>query len=339
MTLRELLDTLKGLGAKLTLHDGDTITIEPPDVLTPAIRAALTEHQTALVALIRSGPASTSSFDVLMTAFDGLSARPSAEVLHERLQTLAAGLTGADPLFRALVRAEAIARLETLGVRAAARLVDAALTVRLSNTGHAPGRGLLFADPAPWPDAVDGAALLDALADTYRRFVSLPDGGAEALALWILFTYALEAFDVAPILALCSPLKRCGKTTTEDLTTALAHRPLAAANLTVAALYRTVEHWAPTLIVDEADTFLLTNLALRGVLNSGHTRATAFVVRAVGQEPRLFSTWGARMIALIGRLPATLDGLAMSTPSSRSEDVRRRTCAAGSLWDRASSEA
>ena len=36
MTLRELLDTLKCLGAKITLHDGDAITIEPPDVLTPA---------------------------------------------------------------------------------------------------------------------------------------------------------------------------------------------------------------------------------------------------------------------------------------------------------------
>ena len=219
MTLRELLDTLKNLGAKLTLHDGDALTVQPPDVLTPAIRAALTEHQTALVALIRSGPASPSSFDALMTAFDGLSARPSAEVLHERLQTLAIGLTGADPLSRALVRAEAIARLEALGVRAAARLVDAALTARLSDAGRpAPGRGLLFANPDPWPEAVDGAALFDALADTYRRFVSLPDGGAEALALWILFTYALEAFDVAPILALCSPVKRCGKTTPRSRT-------------------------------------------------------------------------------------------------------------------------
>src|SRR5215470_13588127 len=89
-------------------------------------------------------------------------------------------------------------------------------------------------------------------------------GQLGAGGLWIVFTYALDAFDVAPILALCSPLKRCGKTTTEDLTAALAQRPLTAANITVAALYRTVEQFAPTLIVDEADTFLLTNLALRG---------------------------------------------------------------------------
>ena len=193
-----------------------------------------------------------------------------------------------------------------------------------------PGRGLVFADPDPWPEAVDGAALLDDLAQTYRRFVSLPDG-AEALALWIVFTYALDVFDVAPILALCSPLKRCGKTTTEELTAALANRPLTAANITVAALYRTVEQFAPTLIVDEADTFLLTNLGLRGIINSGHTRATAFVVRTVGHEPRLFSTWGARMIALIGHLPTTLEDRAIVLPMRRRapgetvERIRRDT--------------
>jgi hypothetical protein len=73
-------------------------------------------------------PSSTSAFDALMTAFDGVDAPPSAEVLRERLRTLAAGLAGADPLFRELVRAEAIARLAALGVRAAARLVGAALS-------------------------------------------------------------------------------------------------------------------------------------------------------------------------------------------------------------------
>src|SRR5215475_5569841 len=177
------------------------------------------------------------------------------------------------------------------------------------NPGPRPSTARPFSKNSPIPTAY--------LPPTYRCVVSLPDGGAEALALWIVFTYALDAFDVAPILALCSPLKRCGKTTTEDLTAALAQRPLTAASITVAALYRTVEQFAPTLIVDEADTFLLTNLALRGVINSGHTRATAFVIRTAGHEPRLFSTWGARMIALIGRLPATLEDRAIVLPMRR----------------------
>ena len=318
MTLRELLETLKCFGLKLALHDGDTIMVEPPDLLTPALQAALAEHHAALVALICSEPSSTSSFDTLLTGLDGLGARPPTPVLQERLRTLADGLSGADPLVRELVRAEAIARLTALGVRTPARIVDAALNARpgLMN-GAGSGRRLVFADPEPWLEAVDGSTLLDDLAQTYRRFVSLPDGAAEALALWIVFTYALDAFAVAPILALCSPLKRCGKTTTEDLTAALAKRPLAAANITAAALYRTVEQFAPTLIVDEADTFLLTNLALRGIINSGHTRATAFVIRTAGHEPRLFSTWGARMIALIGRLPATLEDRAIVLPMRR----------------------
>src|SRR5215813_538860 len=318
MTLRELLETLKTFGIKLALHDGDIITADPPEMLTPAGRAAVAEHYAALVALIRSGPSVTPSFDTLMSGLDDLGARPPAEVLQERLRILADGLARADPLVRELVRAEAIARLIALGVRTPARLIDAALNARPSLRGGAgSGRGLVFADPEPWPEPVDGAALLDDLAQTYRRFVSLPDGGTEALALWIVFTYALDAFDMAPILGLCSPLKRCGKTTTEELTAALAKRPLAAANITVAALYRTVECFAPTLIVDEADTFLLTNLALRGIINSGHTRATAFVIRTAGHEPRLFSTWGARMIALIGRLPATLEDRAIVLPMRR----------------------
>jgi len=332
MTLRELLETLKTFGIKLALHDGDIITADPPEMLTPAGRAAVAEHYAALVALIRSGPSVTSSFDTLLSGLDDLGARPPAEVLRERLRILADGVARADPLVRELVRAEAIARLIALGVRTPARLIDAALNACPSlRSGAGSGRGLVFADPEPWPEPVDGAALLGDLAQTYRRFVSLPDGGAEALALWIVFTYALDAFDVAPILALCSPLKRCGKTTTEDVTSVLAKRPLAAANISAAALYRTVECFAPTLIVDEADTFLLTNLALRGIINSGHTRATAFVIRTAGHEPRIFSTWGARMIALIGRLPATLEDRAIVVPMRRRapgetvERIRRDT--------------
>src|SRR5262249_6674079 len=239
LTLRELLETLKCFGVKVALRDGDTITVEPLDLLTPTLRAALSEHHAALVALMRSTPSSTSPCDAVRGGLSALDARPPAELLQERLRTLADGLAAADPLVRELVRAEAIARLTTLGVRTPARIVDAALNACLSHTSSSgSGRCLVFAEPEPWPATVDGAALVDDLAPTYRRFVSLPDGGAEALALWVVFTYALDAFAVAPILALCSPLKRCGKTTTEELTAALAKRPVAAANITVAALYR-----------------------------------------------------------------------------------------------------
>src|SRR5262249_30104367 len=45
-----------------------------------------------------------------------------------------------------------------------------------------------------------------------------------------------------------------------------------------------------------------------GILNSGHTRRTAYVLRTVGEdhEPRQFATWAPLAIAMIGELPGTL---------------------------------
>jgi hypothetical protein len=51
---------------------------------------------------------------------------------------------------------------------------------------------------------------------------------------------------------------------------------------------------------------------LRGILNSGHTRDTAFVIRVSGEElePRRFSTWGTKAVALIGKLEGRYTTLA-----------------------------
>src|SRR5262249_27361109 len=50
------------------------------------------------------------------------------------------------------------------------------------------------------------------------------------------------------------------------------------------------------------------NEEIRGILNSGHTRDAAFVIRCVGDnsEPRKFSTWAAKALASIGKLAFTL---------------------------------
>src|SRR5213593_2916380 len=42
----------------------------------------------------------------------------------------------------------------------------------------------------------------------------------------------------------------------------------------------------PTLLIDEADTFLQGNDELRGILNSGYSRKTAYVVRVANAFPR-----------------------------------------------------
>ncbi len=170
------------------------------------------------------------------------------------------------------------------------------------------GRELELPEPSPWPEPVDGADVLEDVVDTLRRFVVMAGEQGVAEALWIVHTFLMSQIDISPILAITSPTPRCGKTRNEILLKALVCRPLLASSLTPAAIFRTIEKARPCLLIDELDTFLAVSDELRGILNSGHTRDAAFVIRAVGDdhEPRLFSTWAPKALAMIGRLPPTL---------------------------------
>ena len=147
----------------------------------------------------------------------------------------------------------------------------------------ASGSILELPEVEPWPEPVNGAVLLNDLRQVFQRFVVLPRWSAEALALWTLHTYAFERRDVSTYLGLESPEKRCGKTTLLTVLSELVNRPVVAANISSPALFRVIEEMRPTLLIDEADTFLQGNDELRGILNSGYTRKTAYVVRVANQ--------------------------------------------------------
>jgi putative DNA primase/helicase len=180
------------------------------------------------------------------------------------------------------------------------------------------GSEVAFDEAEPWPYVVDGGALLAAIAGVFERHAALPAHAATALALWCLHAWAFEASFTTPRLAITSPQPRCGKTTVLRLVGAFVPRQLPTANATVSSLFRIVEKHRPTLLIDEADTFLSENLELRGLLNSGFQRDGTFL-RNVGDdyEPRVFSTFSAVAIALIGRLPATLEDRSIKVPMRR----------------------
>lgn len=275
-----------------------------------------------------SAPADTSVRDRL-DAIGALSLgdNPSPDAIEAVLRRWAASLNGADDL-RVQLERDALVALPALSAGA----VDAALS---SVRGHARHEGegdrggaLSPKDPEPWPEAVDGEVLLVDLTETFNRFLALPDGAAVGLALWAVHAHAHDASPVSPVLAVTSPEKRCGKTTLLELLSALVPRPLPASNLTPAVVFRAVEKWHPTLLVDEADTFLRRGDELRGVLNSGHRRSLAFVPRCVGDdhEVRTFRTWAPKAVALIGELPDTL--------ADRSIEIRMRRRAPGEEVER-----
>jgi hypothetical protein len=188
-------------------------------------------------------------------------------------------------------------------------MLDRAVAAERDN-GGAPGQGrpLDLPEPKPWPDPVDGTALLDELAGAIRNHVVIDLHEANAVALWVLGVHAFDVWVIFPRLFITAPEKQCGKTTLLDALSRLVPRRLIASSITAAALFRTIEAACPTLLLDEADAYLRDNEELRAVVDAGHRRDGA-VVRTVGDnhEPRLFSAFAPMALAAIGRLPGTIE--------------------------------
>jgi putative DNA primase/helicase len=157
----------------------------------------------------------------------------------------------------------------------------------------------------PWDDPVDGEELFAEITALIKRHVVLSEAQVTAVACWIVFTYGYDSMTLCPQLLVSSPSKRCGKTTLLEAIMLLLLRPLAASNITPSAVFRSVEACKPTLVIDEADTFLNGRGSdeMAGILNSGHRRATAFVIRTeeIGGKrlPVQFSTFCTKIIAMI----------------------------------------
>jgi putative DNA primase/helicase len=167
----------------------------------------------------------------------------------------------------------------------------------------------------PWDTAVSGAELLDDLEKMFRRYIILPKCAAEALALWTLHAWTMDAGDISPFLVLVSPTKRCGKTSVLIILYYVTPRSELASNISASAVFRYIQETRPTLLIDEADTFVRDNEEMRGILNSGHTKAAAHVIRNVEingeHKPRRFSTWAPKAIATIRALADTLEDRAI----------------------------
>ena len=176
-----------------------------------------------------------------------------------------AGITETDE--EAIARLAALPELEhervrkgearRLGMRTA--LLDKLVRNKRSGSDgdHLQGRPIEWNDPVPWPEPVDGAALLTDIAGLIRRYVDMPDEKADSVALWIVHTFLHSRLDVSTILHVKSATKRCGKTLLMEIVGALAWRsePVSG-RITPAGVFRFIELHEPTLFLDEADTYM-----------------------------------------------------------------------------------
>ncbi|TRZ99005.1 MAG: DUF3631 domain-containing protein [Rhodocyclaceae bacterium] len=188
---------------------------------------------------------------------------------------------------------------------------------------------LPFAEVEPYPKPIDPAMALDEVANIIRRYVVLDKELADAAALWIAMTWFIDVVEIAPLGIITAPEKACGKSQLLDVFGRMVSRPLSAASSSASFLFRAIAAWRPTILIDEADTFIRENEELKGLVNAGHTRANAYVGRTVpvgdGYEPRLFDVWGAKAfagIALEKHLPdATMSrGIVLNLRRKKSDE-------------------
>jgi putative DNA primase/helicase len=169
-----------------------------------------------------------------------------------------------------------------------------------------------YDEAEPWAKPIaDGAALLTELAHYIGRFIVTSPAAVDAAALWVVHTHCFRAFRCTPRYNIRGPTPGCGKSLFLEIIGSLVAKPDNSANITPAAVFRTVEQFGPTLLVDEVDTFLRDDAhEIRGILNSGF-QPNGRVARVEDDGSgrfivRRYRTFAPVALAGLRGLPATL---------------------------------
>jgi putative DNA primase/helicase len=175
-----------------------------------------------------------------------------------------------------------------------------------------PGRAIDLPAPKQWPHPVNGAALLNGLATYFARHLVLPPGAADGCALWTVHTFCFDAFRITPRLQFKSAVKGSGKSTAIELVRDVVPKPVEVETATAAFLFRVVEICRPTLLMDEAQDYLLENRELQAMLKAGY-KAGGQAGRCVGEnnEPRQFSCHAPVVLANMRNLPDQIEDRAI----------------------------
>jgi Protein of unknown function (DUF3631) len=219
-------------------------------------------------------------------------------------------LAALDPIDYEIARAEAAKRL---GIRA--HVLDRTVAKKRRELGldtgeddDGQGRAVKIVDALPWHEPVAGDQVAETLTAAVKTYAVLSDTTADAIALWVLHTWLVNEFTISPRLALTSPTKGCGKTTVLRVLNKVTRRPRRSGSISPPALFRAVQQFQPTILLDETEKYIEPNSDLHALLNEGHCKGGT-VLRVLGEklELREFAIFGAVAFARNGRLPDDLE--------------------------------
>jgi hypothetical protein len=153
-----------------------------------------------------------------------------------------------------------------------------------------------------------GAEALNSAHAFLGRFAAFPSAQAhDAVTLWCAHTWAVNAFNASPRLAVLSDLPASGKSRVLELVAMLSRNATIEIDLTGPALVAMMSQRQPTVILDESDMIFGSNggdshRALRAVINGGY-RAGATVTRRSGGQFKRETIYGALAFGGLGVLP------------------------------------
>ncbi len=182
-------------------------------------------------------------------------------------------------------------------------------------------------------DTVDLCEVLTEIANLIRRYVWLEGNQLIAIVLWVAHTWAFEAAEATPYLAITSAEKQSGKTRLLEVLKCLVKTAWFTGRATTAVLIRKIERDKPTLLLDETDAAFHSDReyaeTLRGILNEGYRRGgvSSLCVKQGGDfDLRDFSVFCPKAIAGIGQLPDTVEDRSIPVIMKRrapGEEVKR----------------
>lgn len=183
-------------------------------------------------------------------------------------------------------------------------------------------QGSLITEVEPYHEPVTHEALYSELYQLIDEHMAIDEPLKVAFVLWVVFTYLTDICDFAPLAWITAPEKQCGKSTLLSLFERVVNKPMAFNNITQAVLYRVMERFNPTLLVDEIDTSLKTKDELLGIVNAGYSRHASKVPR-INQDKggviEPFNVFGAKVFCGIGEMKGTFASRAIRF------ELRRKT--------------
>jgi hypothetical protein len=187
-------------------------------------------------------------------------------------------------------------------------------------------------NPVPLLQPINGEELAEDGVKLIKTYVVVSDETALAIFLWCALTWCHEEFVRCPLLLINAPERACGKSQLLKLVEFLVRGPFATGNITMASLFRIVAQYNPTLLIDEADTFINGKSEMMGVINNGYERGGCVVrVESDGKnmDVKTYDVYGPKALAGISlerHLPDATLSRGIQVPmrrKTRDEEVAR----------------